>query len=108
MWDAMCLADALADGRDLAAALASYTAARRRHLDYYQLATRALTPFFQSDSRVLGFLRDLVFPTSRWLGPLRRRMVRTMCGLDRGIVRSPIPLAELRRLMLPGAAVATA
>jgi 2-polyprenyl-6-methoxyphenol hydroxylase-like FAD-dependent oxidoreductase len=103
LWDAMCLADALADDRDdAAAALAAYSAMRRRHLNYYQLATRALTPFFQSDSRLLGWVRDLVFPTSRWLAPLRRRMVRTMAGLDRGIVRRPIPLEDLRRLALRG------
>jgi hypothetical protein len=48
LWDAMCLADAMAAGHgDVTAALAAYTAARRRHLDYYQLATRALTPFVQ-------------------------------------------------------------
>lgn len=109
LWDAMCLADALpGDHGGLAAALAGYTAARRRHLNYYQLATRALTPVFQSDSRVLGIVRDLVFPISRWLPLLRRRMVRTMAGLDRGIVRRPIPLDELRRLALAGHAPAAA
>jgi len=120
LWDAMCLADALSAHRDgiadtpterpagLGAALAAYTALRRRHLNYYQLATRALTPFFQGDSRALGFVRDLVFPISRWLPPLRRRMVRTMAGLDRGIVRRPIPLDELRRLALPPPAPAAA
>lgn len=102
LWDAMCLADAFAGHPDVATALAAYTAARRRHLAYYQLATRALTPFFQSDSRLLGVVRDLVFPTSAWLAPLRRRMVRTMAGLDRGIVRRPIPLDELRRALAPG------
>jgi 2-polyprenyl-6-methoxyphenol hydroxylase-like FAD-dependent oxidoreductase len=101
LWDAMCLADAFADHGDVAIALAAYTAMRRRHLNYYQLATRALTPLFQSDARVIGWLRDLVFPMSRWLPPLRRRMVRTMAGLDRGIVRRAIPLDELRRLALP-------
>lgn len=60
LWDAMCLADAFADQAEPAAALAAYTATRRRHLNYYQLATRALTPLFQSDSRMLGWLRDLV------------------------------------------------
>jgi 2-polyprenyl-6-methoxyphenol hydroxylase-like FAD-dependent oxidoreductase len=108
LWDAMCLADALADRSDVSTALASYTAMRRRHLNYYQLATRALTPLFQSDSHVLGWLRDLVFPTSRWFPPLRRRMVRTMAGLDRGIVRSAISLDDLRRLALPARVVAAA
>ena len=108
LWDAMCLADALADRSDVAAALTAYTAMRRHHLNYYQLATRALTPLFQSDSRVLGWLRDLVFPTSRLFPPLRRRMVRTMAGLDRGIVRSAISLEDLRRLALPPHVVAAA
>lgn len=109
LWDALCLADVLAEGHgDVALALAAYTSVRRRHLNYYQMATRALTPFFQSDSRLLGFARDLVFPVSRWLAPLRRRMVRTMAGLDRGIVRRPIALDELRRLALPGHVVGSA
>jgi 2-polyprenyl-6-methoxyphenol hydroxylase-like FAD-dependent oxidoreductase len=116
LWDAMCLADALSSlaaarserRAGLAAALAGYTAMRRRHLNYYQLATRALTPFFQSDSRALGVVRDLIFPISRWLAPLRRRMVRTMAGLDRGVVRRPIPLDELRRLALSPSAPAAA
>ena len=98
LWDAMGLADAFTPDGDVATALAAYSTARRRHLNYYQLATRLLTPFFQGDSRVLGAVRDLVFPASRWIAPLRRRMVRTMAGLDRGIVRRPIALAGL----LPG------
>jgi 2-polyprenyl-6-methoxyphenol hydroxylase-like FAD-dependent oxidoreductase len=95
LWDAMVLADCVAAHPGVDAALAAYTRTRRRHLGYYQFATRALTPFFQGDSRVLGWLRDRVFPMSGWLGPLRRRMVRTMVGIDRGIVRRPMPLAPV-------------
>jgi 2-polyprenyl-6-methoxyphenol hydroxylase-like FAD-dependent oxidoreductase len=93
--DALALADALAAEPTVDAALAAYTRARRRHLAYYQLATRALTPLFQSDSRAIGWLRDLAFPLMCRLGPVRRRMVRTMLGVDRGLVRAPLPLAEL-------------
>ncbi len=102
--DAVALAETLAafpEARQLPAALAAYSAARRGQLAYYQLATRALTPLFQSDSRAVGWLRDLVFPMSRWLGPLRRRMVRTMVGIDRGVLRRPLPLTSL--LALPAA-----
>jgi 2-polyprenyl-6-methoxyphenol hydroxylase-like FAD-dependent oxidoreductase len=99
--DAIALADALAGEATVGPALAAYTAARRRQLAYYQLATRALTPFFQSDSRFLAWLRDRIFPTSRWLGPLRRRMTRTMVGIDRGLLRRPTPLAELFALLPP-------
>jgi 2-polyprenyl-6-methoxyphenol hydroxylase-like FAD-dependent oxidoreductase len=101
LWDAMILADCIAARADVPAALAAYSASRLRHLRYYQFATRALTPLFQSDSRIVGWLRDLTFPASRWLGPLRRRMVRTMVGIDRGVVRRPIPLAALQTLRLP-------
>ncbi len=98
--DAVTFADCFAATDDVSAALAAYSAARRRHLNYYQFMTRALTPFFQSDSRVLALLRDLTFPVSRWLSPLRRRMVRTMCGIDRGILRRPIPIAEVKQRLL--------
>lgn len=93
--DAVTLADAIAEHHTVEGALAVYTAARRRHLAFYQFATRALTPLFQSDSRVLGWLRDLTFPHSRWFGFFRRRMVRTMVGIDRGLLRRPMLVADV-------------
>jgi 2-polyprenyl-6-methoxyphenol hydroxylase-like FAD-dependent oxidoreductase len=96
--DAVALADAIVAESSVERALAAYTAARRRHLNYYQFATRFLTPFFQSDSRFLAWIRDRCFPTSRWLGLLRRRMTRTMVGIDRGVVRRPMPIRDLPRL----------
>jgi 2-polyprenyl-6-methoxyphenol hydroxylase-like FAD-dependent oxidoreductase len=113
--DAIALGEALsgqgtgdASGeRELARSLAAYSRARRRQLAYYQLATRALTPLFQSDSRLLGWLRDRFFPMSRWVGPLRRRMIRTMVGVDRGVIRRPLPIAPLRGLLPAGPAAAS-
>jgi 2-polyprenyl-6-methoxyphenol hydroxylase-like FAD-dependent oxidoreductase len=84
--DAADLADALAAAPDVPTALERYTATRRDHLAYYQLATRSLTPFFQSDIPGLGALRDAL------LGPLSaipfvgREMVRSMCGTKTGIL----------------------
>src|SRR5262249_53461060 len=100
LMDSLALADAVIAAPDVPSALASYSDARKHHLAYYQLATRALTPLFQSDSRLLGVARDLVFPISHWFAPLRRRMVRTMLGIDRGIVRPPMPLAEVKQHLL--------
>jgi 2-polyprenyl-6-methoxyphenol hydroxylase-like FAD-dependent oxidoreductase len=97
--DAAVLADTLADAPTLELALARYSALRRRHLAYYQFATRALTPLFQGDSRLLGWLRDRAFPASRWIRPLRHRMVLMMTGVERGVVRRPMPLAELTNLL---------
>ena len=98
--DAVALADVLVDD-NVPRALAAYTRERRRHLAFYQFMTRVLTPLFQGDSRVLGFLRDLVFPTNRWFRFLRYRMVRTMVGIDRGLLRRPIPVGELLRQLPP-------
>jgi 2-polyprenyl-6-methoxyphenol hydroxylase-like FAD-dependent oxidoreductase len=99
--DAVALADAIAAEPDVPRALAAYSRARRRHLAFYQFMTRLLTPLFQSDSRVLGWMRDRVFPTSRWWRYLRYRMVRAMVGIDRGVVRRPIPVAEILQYRLP-------
>lgn len=102
--DAVTLADSIAASPDeVPRALVAYTEARRRHLGFYQFATRALTPLFQSDSRMLGWMRDLVFPHSRWFRYFRRRMVRCMVGIDRGLVRAPLPLP----LALPAADLQT-
>ncbi|MBA3503670.1 MAG: FAD-dependent monooxygenase [Myxococcota bacterium] len=103
--DAVALADALAAHEAVPGALAAYSAARRRHLAFYQFMTRALTPLFQGDSRVLGWLRDRTFPISRWLRFVRYRMTRAMVGIDRGIIRRPFPVGEIVRQLpeLPAA-----
>jgi 2-polyprenyl-6-methoxyphenol hydroxylase-like FAD-dependent oxidoreductase len=106
--DAVALADAIAAHDSVPRALAAYSAARRRHLAFYQFATRALTPLFQGDSRMLAFLRDRMFPASRWFGFLRRRMTRAMVGIDRGILRRPFPIVEIMRQLPAGAPAKTA
>ena len=89
--DAAALVDAIAGSPDLAAALPRYSRARRRHIAHYQAMTRLLTPLFQSDSRVLGLVRDVAFPLANAIGPLRRQMVRTMSGVALGLFRA-LPL----------------
>jgi salicylate hydroxylase len=59
--DAAALAAAMADTDDLAAALAAYARARRWHVRLYQALGAVLTPFYQSDSSALPFLRDHMF-----------------------------------------------
>ncbi len=82
--DAMVLAHCFSRGNDVAATLADYSRRRSDHLRYYQAASRWLTPFFQSHSRLASGLRDL------GLGPLCRmpiakgHMARTLCGKKSG------------------------
>ncbi len=92
LWDAMVFADAIAAAPALPAALAAYSRDRRRHLRHYQFMTRTLTPMFQSSSRVLGWLRDRFMPLGDRIGPIHRLMVRTMIGLEQGVVRAPLQL----------------
>ncbi len=82
--DAEALADALAKQDDVDAALDEYTRARREHLAFYQLATRALTPLFQSDFEALGLARDWLTPLATKLPFVRREMLRSMAGTKTG------------------------
>lgn len=88
LMDAAVLAQSLATQRELPEALAHYSRTRRKHLRFYQFATRWTTPFFQSDLLPLGWLRDLVFPIIQRIPPLRRQMTATMAGGKTGVFSS--------------------
>ncbi len=95
--DAYALARALAgDTPSVSEALVAYSRSREAHLGYYQWATRFLTPFFQSDTTALAVPRDLFMGLACKLPYVRTRMIRTMCGLERGVLLpDPIPLPDL-------------
>lgn len=95
--DAMYLARALSsDAPTLPEALDAYSRSREAHLGYYQWATRFLTPFFQSDQGLLAIPRDLFMGLACKLPYVRTRMIRTMCGLERGVLLpDPLPLPDL-------------
>jgi 2-polyprenyl-6-methoxyphenol hydroxylase-like FAD-dependent oxidoreductase len=82
--DAAALADALAHTQNISAALDAYTHARRSHLAFYQLATRALTPVFQSDYTPLALARDYLTPVATIIPFVRREMLRSMAGTKTG------------------------
>ena len=92
--DAMVLADSIASATSLTAALNNYSAARRTHLGFYQLATRWLTPLFQSDTAWLGPIRDVVMPLLNRVPFFRRQMALAMCGISRGPLRRMMPLSS--------------
>jgi len=90
--DAVVLAEVLGRSKNTDDAIADYERARRSHVKFYQLGSRFLTPFFQSDIRALGFLRDLL------LGPLGRlpmvdHVMRTTLA---GVRRFPFGLYQAR------------
>ena len=69
--DAVELADRFAVGGSVSVSLQAYQAARRRHTAIYQLASRLLTPLFQSRGRFWSAVRDWVFTPLSLLPGLR-------------------------------------
>jgi 2-polyprenyl-6-methoxyphenol hydroxylase-like FAD-dependent oxidoreductase len=82
--DAATLAECL-ESFPLQEALARYTELRKKHVCFYQFATRWTTPFFQSDHLWLGKIRDLAFPIGMKIPYVRKEMVATMAGLKAGV-----------------------
>jgi 2-polyprenyl-6-methoxyphenol hydroxylase-like FAD-dependent oxidoreductase len=78
--DASCLARCLTNA-ELMDGLRRYDHERRWNLGYYQLSTRWLTPWFQSDFEYLAPIRDVFFTASKYLPPAKRFMTRTMAGM---------------------------
>jgi 2-polyprenyl-6-methoxyphenol hydroxylase-like FAD-dependent oxidoreductase len=74
--DSVMLTHHLARERDVDAALHDFHRARRSHIRFYRWASRALTPAFQSDGRIIPWLRDTFLPYANML-PGGRYMTRT-------------------------------
>lgn len=96
--DAAALVDALIDDgalrkpSALPAALADYEASRARNLGYYQLASRWLTPVFQSDHAWVAAFRDLLMGPSCRLPWIRRQMLESLAGTKTGLLSAgPLP-----------------
>ena len=92
--DAWVLARCLAQEADLPAALAQYSRKRKPHLRYYQMASRALTPLFQSHSRIGSGLRDLGLGLACRLPIVRGQMGLTLSGTKTGWLMGRLPLGE--------------
>lgn len=78
--DALALSTALQNTTSLDEALPAYAAMRRWHVRFYQGISWAFTPQYQSDSRVLPWMRDRVLmPISR-IAPVTAALTRLVCG----------------------------
>jgi len=79
--DAAALAHALASTPDPETALSAYCRARRVHVRLFQALSLALTPFYQSDSRFLPFLRDTLVATVAKVPPAPAIMASMVAGM---------------------------
>ncbi|MCP5072368.1 MAG: FAD-dependent monooxygenase [Rhodobacteraceae bacterium] len=77
--DAYVLADALRR-LDIDAALAEYARIRRWHVRVYQAISWAFTPMYQSDSRILPFLRDWLLAPASGVWPTPGLLAKLVCG----------------------------
>jgi 2-polyprenyl-6-methoxyphenol hydroxylase-like FAD-dependent oxidoreductase len=78
--DARALANALEAASDIETALAGYCTARRWHMRLFQALSLIFTPFYQSDSRILPFIRDRVVSTLARVPPAPRVLAATVAG----------------------------
>lgn len=98
--DAVALRDCVDQADSVSQALERYTQLRRRHLHFYGQASRWLTPLFQSDLRLLPWLRDM-FMNAGCALPLAGRLTRqVLVGVQQGwwpgqtLELSPAPVGE--------------
>jgi 2-polyprenyl-6-methoxyphenol hydroxylase-like FAD-dependent oxidoreductase len=96
--DAVTLAAHLKDA-PVAQALAGYRRARRGKIAWVQLMSAALTPVFQSRSRLIGALRDLFLPLATRLWPFDRLMLATLTGA--GALPGAMLLSGVARFLIP-------
>jgi 2-polyprenyl-6-methoxyphenol hydroxylase-like FAD-dependent oxidoreductase len=78
--DAWVLARCFERGGEVGDILVAYSRRRKSHLRYYQSASRWLTPFFQSHSRVASTLRDLALGAVCRAPYAKGQMAKTLCG----------------------------
>lgn len=78
--DAVALSHALKTNSDLAAALAAYAATRRWHVRTFQALSLMFTPFYQSDSVLLPFMRDRLVATAAWVPPTPQLLASMVAG----------------------------
>ncbi|QOV91743.1 FAD-dependent oxidoreductase [Humisphaera borealis] len=82
--DAQSLSLAIREETSVQTAFRRHSLNRRWSIAYYAGVTAFLTPFFQSNSRLLGIGRNLALPVLCRCRPTRRMMLRTLCGKDAG------------------------
>lgn len=85
--DALALAETL----DAGAPLDAYWAARRDRVRYYRLASRALTPVFQSAIPGLGVMRDLFAGPVGRIPFIRHQALLTLAGMKTGLFSADQP-----------------
>lgn len=91
LMDAMVLAACVNQPGSIGEALQRYSDIRRSHIRFYQMASRILTPFFQSDSFFFARLRFLTCGIACKLPLTQRIAAHVLCGTKNGLFTSLDP-----------------
>ena len=83
--DALVLSECVEQENSISAALARYTGERKKHLWFYQTASRMLTPLFQSDSLLFPKLRFLLCGLGCKIPFTRRIAAQVLTGTKTGL-----------------------
>ena len=78
--DAAALAHALSSAASVEEALSAYAAARRSHVRLFQLLSYLFTPFYQSDSQTIAWLRDRLVATVANVPPVPQVLAAIVSG----------------------------
>jgi len=78
--DAAALSHALASSSYIASALTAYARARRNHVRLFQMLSLAFTPFYQSDSTAIAWVRDRLVSTIAKVPPMPGFLAAIVAG----------------------------
>ena len=78
--DAKALANALENNRNVNEALDYYAKSRRSHMRLFQALSAAFTPFYQSDSTSLAWIRDRLVPILARIPPAPQFLAEMVSG----------------------------
>jgi 2-polyprenyl-6-methoxyphenol hydroxylase-like FAD-dependent oxidoreductase len=78
--DVMALDHAVCQNQDLNVVAKAYADSRRQHVRVYQALSFMFTPFYQSDSRVLPWLRDSLVSQGARVPLIQRVLARMVAG----------------------------
>ncbi len=90
--DAYGLAQSIDETADIGDALATYKQLRQRHIWLYQIISQLFTPFYQSDSRLLPWLRDTIAAPLSQLPPV----AAVLSSMVAGTLGAPLGLMDRR------------
>lgn len=94
--DAWAFSDAMKRSKNHTELWQRYHQHRIHPVHFYQWMSRRLTPYYQSHSKTLGFIRNTTFPVMNQIPWLRKQMALTVSGVKQGAIAKDLCLNAIR------------